>query len=429
MVEYAPATGSLALWIRHRDVDATGHQDIDARNDGLTICYGPGFERLPLLRQTGLVAHQVLHVALRHAPRYLALRRQLGDVDLELFNVCADAIVNSALRHLSWLELHPKALMLEDLLSKVLGIQQDAQAALAEWDLERLYRAIDDRRPAAGSQNATGRDTGENASRAPSQNDTKQASARRRRADGVRAARVRALGSHDSHDLVPDEMGDSPETEAQTAREWRERIERGHAGDAAHSMLRGLLADLPKIKTPWELVLRTRLARGLSQQRALSWSRPARSYVANQGRMRNGRRMPWEPGWSSNRAVARLAVMIDVSGSIDDGLLTRFSNELAAITRRQEARAVIIIGDDRVREVVVFEPGRVSLEDVQFSGGGLTDFSPLLAEADGWAPDIGVFFTDLEGPADYRPSFPVVWAVTPPNAHLQHPFGSKLVLD
>jgi predicted metal-dependent peptidase len=139
--------------------------------------------------------------------------------------------------------------------------------------------------------------------------------------------------------------------------------------------------------------------------------------------------MPWEPGWSSNRAVARLAVMIDVSGSIDDGLLTRFSNELAAITRRQEARAVIIIGDDRVREVVVFEPGRVNLEDVQFSGGGLTDFSPLLAEADGWAPDIGVFFTDLEGPADYRPSFPVVWAVTPPNAHLQHPFGSKLVLD
>jgi len=429
MVEYAPSTGSLALWIHHRDTDAMAGPDIAACNDGRTIRYGPGFDRLPLPRQTGLVAHQVLHVALRHAPRFVALQRQLGDVDLELFNVCADAIVNSALNHLSWLELHPRALLLEDLLGKVLGTPQDAQSALLEWDLERLYRAIDDRRPATASQPGTGRDTGEDARRSTAQDDVREASARHRRTDGVRAARVRALGTHDSHDLVPDEMADSPEAEAQIAREWRERIERGHAGDAAHSMLRGLLADLPKVRTPWELVLRTRLARGLSQQRALSWSRPARSYIANQGRMRDGRRMPWEPGRSSNRAVARLAVMIDVSGSIEDGLLARFSNEIAAITRRQEAGAVIIIGDDRVREVIVFEPGRVDLGAIQFPGGGLTDFSPLLEEADGWAPDIGVFFTDLEGPAGYRPSFPVIWAVCPANAHLEHPFGSKLVLD
>ena len=93
-----------------------------------------------------MLAHQVLHVALHHAPRFLELRRQLGDVDLELFNVCADAIVNSTLKHLSWLELPPRAVMLEDLLSKALGIQQDAQSALLEWDLESLYRAIDDRR-------------------------------------------------------------------------------------------------------------------------------------------------------------------------------------------------------------------------------------------------------------------------------------------
>lgn len=121
--------------------------------------------------------------------------------------------------------------------------------------------------------------------------------------------------------------------------------------------------------------------------------------------------------------------MIDVSGSIDDELLARFSGEIAAITRRQEARAVIIIGDDRVRQVVVFEPGRMDLSDIQYPGGGLTDFSPMLEEADGWAPDIGVFFTDLEGPATYRPSFPVIWAVTQPHAHREHPFGSKLVLE
>ncbi len=427
MVEYAPATGSLALWIRHRDV-AAGEQDIAACNDGLTITYAPGFERLSLPRQTGLVAHQVMHVALRHAPRYLELRRQVGDVDLKLYNVCADAIVNSALMHLGWLELGPKPVLLEELLGKVLGVQQEATSALLEWDLERLYRAIDDRR-FSSSANKVKRNKKDQNGRSAGDSDQQRARDPSRRVDGARAARVRAMGAHDGRDLVPNEEVDSPETEVEAAREWRERVMRGHAGDGAYSMLRGLLADLPKVKTPWEQLLRTQLTRGLSQQRALSWSRPARSYIANQGRMRNGARMPWEPGWSSNRAVARLAVMLDVSGSIDGALLTRFAHEVAAITRRQEARAIVIIGDDRVRRVVVFEPGRTDLDDIEYPGGGGTDFSPLLAEADGWAPDIGVFFTDLEGPASYRPAFPVIWAVTKPNAHLAVPFGRKLVLD
>lgn len=426
MVEYAPATGSLALWVRHRDVD--DGDAVAASNDGFTISYAPAFERLSLARQTGLVAHEVLHVALRHAPRYLELRQQQGDVDLELFNICADAIVNSSLKHLSWLEMAPEAVLLEDLLAKVLGAREDPVKALLEWDLERLYRAIDDRR-ASSPANKGQRNRKDQKGRSAGESDQQRAHDPSRRVDGARAARVRAMGAHDGRDLVPNEEVDSPETEVEAAREWRERVMRGHAGDGAYSMLRGLLADLPKVKTPWEQLLRTQLTRGLSQQRALSWSRPARSYIANQGRMRNGARMPWEPGWSSNRAVAKLAVMLDVSGSIDDALLTRFAHEIAAITRRQEARAIVIIGDDRVRRVVVFEPGRTDLDDIEYPGGGGTDFSPLLAEADGWAPDIGVFFTDLEGPASYRPAFPVIWAVTQPNAHLAIPFGRKLVLD
>jgi predicted metal-dependent peptidase len=145
--------------------------------------------------------------------------------------------------------------------------------------------------------------------------------------------------------------------------------------------------------------------------------------------MRSGRRMPWEPGWSSGQAVARLAVMLDVSGSIDDGLLRRFSAELAAITRRHEARAVVVIGDDRVRSVVHYEPGLTDLANVEFGGGGDTDFTPLLAEAARWRPDIGVFLTDLKGPAEERPPFPVLWVVPREQGHREPPFGRKLVLD
>lgn len=427
MVEYAPSTGSLALWIRH--VDAEQDPQVVASNDGLTIRYAPEFERLSLARQTGLVAHQVLHVALRHAPRFIALRRQQGDVDLELFNICADAIVNSTLRHLSWLELHPKAVLLEDLLLKTLGIETEPSAALLAWDLERLYRAIDDRRMTTTSRAGRQQNKDRNEGGSSSRQDEDSARGAKRLTDGVRAARVRAIGRHDSHDLVPNAEADLPENEIIAAREWRERLLRGHASDGGHSMLRALLADLPVPKTPWEQVLRSKLNRGLSQQRALAWSRPSRSYVANQGRMRNGKRMPWEPGWSSHKAVARLAVMLDVSGSIDSTLLQRFAAELSAITRRQEASAVVIVGDDRVREVRVFEPGLTDLDGIACQGGGGTDFAPLLAEASNWSPDIGIFLTDLDGPAAYRPVFPVVWAVPQANAHLDIPFGTKLVLD
>jgi predicted metal-dependent peptidase len=140
-------------------------------------------------------------------------------------------------------------------------------------------------------------------------------------------------------------------------------------------------------------------------------------------------RMPWEPGRASSRAVARLAVLVDVSGSVEDGLMHRFAAELEAISRRLEAGVLMIAGDDRVREVRGFEPGRSNLRDIAFEGGGGTDFSPLLTEAERHAPDMAVFLTDLDGRVDHCPRFPVLWAVPAEARHMEPPFGQKIVLE
>jgi predicted metal-dependent peptidase len=241
---------------------------------------------------------------------------------------------------------------------------------------------------------------------------------------------VRTFAADTHADLFPDpDTPRQPEQEAEQAREWSERILRAHAGDGAHSMLRALIADLPKIRTPWEQVLRTQLARGLSMRPNLSWSRPARSYIANQGRLGTGQRLPWEPGISSARAVPRLVVVVDVSGSIEDGLMSRFASEIEAITRRLEARLVLVIGDREVRRVAHFEPGRAALRDIEFQGGGGTDFTPLLEEADRHRPDVGVVLTDLEGPARFRPQWPVIWAVPESGTTPHAPFGRTLILS
>jgi predicted metal-dependent peptidase len=436
MVEFAPSTGGLALWVKHRDLPP----DLDpgpVATDGDTLYYGASFEELPLRLQVGLVAHEVLHIALRHPQRYLDLRQVRGDVDLELFNICADAIVNSALSHLSWLELPASSVLLDKLLLATLGIDIGVDKALLEWDVERLYRAIDDRRTAdeGRARKARGRRRGSIGDKPGSEgrasrHEIDDSSQSEGREDGPMSARVRSLGAETHADLFPRPDGQKhPEREAEQAREWSERILRAHAGDGAHSMLRTLIADLPKIRTPWEQILRTRLARGLSIQPSLSWSRPARSYLANQGRLGPGRRLPWEPGISASKSVPRLVVIVDVSGSIEDSLMERFAGEIEAITRRLEAGLVLVIGDRVVQRVAHFKPGQSDLRGIAFNGGGGTDFTPLLEEADKHGPDIGVVLTDLDGPARFRPGWPVIWAVPESDATPEQPFGHKLVLS
>ena len=430
MVEHAPGTGSLALWVRHEDrpeAPGAGPGYVIA-TDGHTVFYGAGFAALPLAQQAGLLAHEVLHIALRHVPRLGELQRLVGDVDLRLYNLCADAIVNSALGHLRWLALPPGAITLERLLQETLGLRVGAEAALLAWDVERLYRAIDDRRGDRQAGTAGGG--------ADPRGQRGEGEARPTRRDGPRAAKARALCERAELDLLPGAVGDegaAPEVEAEAAETWRERLLRGHAGDGEHSLLRALLADVPRSRTPWEQVLRRCVARGLAAAPSLSWSRPSRSYLANQGRA-GDRRMPWEPGRSCMQPAPRLALVVDVSGSIDAALLARFGREVAALTRRHGAALALIIGDDQVRRVEVHDPGRLrrpnlpELESVRFRGGGGTDFTPLLEEADRHRPDLGIVLTDLEGPARFRPRWPVLWAVPEASAAVAAPFGRTLVL-
>ena len=71
MVEFAPSTGGLALWMQHRDLPQAPEQLPPVTTNGETLYYAPVFAERPEAEQAGLVAHAVLHVALRHAQRFL----------------------------------------------------------------------------------------------------------------------------------------------------------------------------------------------------------------------------------------------------------------------------------------------------------------------------------------------------------------------
>ena len=470
LVEYAPATGALALWMRHRDVEAmppvpgaaarTGVYGTRARppviaNDGRTIRYAPAFEDLALELQTGHVAHQTLHVALRHVPRRDALARAEGGVDATLWNTVADAIVDACLEPLVWLALPEDRIRLEDLLLRTLGIDAPVESSLLRWDCESLYRAIDDRGRAGGAAGEDGADDGsggndadggrggggsDDESESEERATTAAAAEPTERTDGVevasmvdgpRAAAARKLAQRVPPDLL-DGDGEALGAEADAERTWSERLDRAHAADGAQSLLRTLVADRPAPRTPWRQVLRTRVARSLAPEPELSWSRPSRGWLANRGRTAGGRRIPWQPGMVGARAAPRLTIVVDVSGSVNDAQLTRFGAEVERLARLHRAELRLVTGDERVYLDVRLAPGRPGLaaqaSGTGSDGGGGTDFRPLLAAAAAHRPDLVVVLTDLEGPAGDAPPFPVVWA-TPAGSTAPLPWGRRLVLD
>ncbi len=485
LVEYAPASGGLALWMQHRDVETIPARvqfiNADNRqsrkpwiigNDGSTLYYGPAFDKRPLEEQTGLVAHQVLHVALRHVDREQQLRARLGDIDSELFAVCADAVVNASLSHLSWLTLPKGSVLLDTLLLHVLGIEQPMDVSLHQWDTETLYRAIDDRQETQGSgrsrqQRSTGRSGGASSddsdatqgqtnqqgnitrdsdsattgsthgksesagkSSAADQHNTAQSAEDNNieYKDGPRAHAARQLAATIIRDLVP-APSDSPETRTEQSRQWSERLLRAHASDGSQSFMRQLLADNIAEATPWEQILRTRLQRALTIQPDVNWSRPNRSWLANRGRTSSGKRLPWQPGISYSRTAPRLCILVDVSGSVNEKVMQRFANEIDRIVRTFRTDVLLIIGDDQVREQHRLKNGVSELRAMQFNGGGATDFVPLIEAASKFKPDIGVYLTDLEGPAGDAPSWPIIWAV-PAEANAQPvPYGQRILMD
>jgi predicted metal-dependent peptidase len=454
LVEYAPASGGLALWMQHRDADQPPHGATWAfnnnqrrwiiANDGTTIYYGSHFEQFTINVQTGLVAHQVLHVALRHVDREKALRERLGSVDSELFCVCADAIVNSSLSHLQWLELPPGSVTLDKLLLHVLGIEEPIDVSLHQWNTESLYRAIDDREwqgsPTGQSESRTQHDGTSNkaqdGSEIPGSAASGNSHGQRQRPeeassiaiDGSRSCAARELAAGTIRDLLSN-SDTAPETYAEQSRQWSERLLRAHTSDADQSLMRQLLADNKSLKTPWELLLRTRLQRALAQTVDISWSRPTRSWLANRGRTTSGKRMPWQPGLSSTRDSPRLCVMVDVSGSVDNSLMQRFASELERIMRVMRSEVHLIVGDSQVRYQTRLKAGVNTIRDIEFTGGGGTDFAPMITAADKLRPDLGVLLTDLDGPAGEAPRWPILWVVPENAAFRQAPFGQRLVLE
>jgi predicted metal-dependent peptidase len=411
MAEEDPALAALSLWCRHRDSDAAQA----AASDADTIRYGTGFEALSLPEQVGLCAHHVLHIALRHAIRAVALRDRLGErFDADVYNIATDALINDTLL-LAEYALPRPCVTAVDLLAAQAGETLGPEQALGRYDADRLYLRL--LRAPGGS--------GDGGSMGVRPDDP----ARR-----CEALRREAAARGWAPDLDPGgtaTAGDSDLTEG----DWQQHLAR--AMDAGRRSGRGIgvfghrLADLPRPRTPWEVHLRGLLARALTEGPARDPGRPGRRWIAASAEARQaGQREPaFEPGWHRRHPALRLAVALDCSGSVANDLVARFAAEIGGIVRRTGAEVSLLPFDQTVHGIHRLRAGtaQAAIAALLVPRDGGTDFAPVLAAAARLDPALIVVLTDLDGPTGPVPAAPVLWAVpdrTPPAP----PFGRVLAL-
>lgn len=423
-IEYLPGLASLALWCGFADTD----EDEIAFTDGSTIYAGAEYEKFEPKERRFICLHEILHIALCHPQRFVELeKRDPANFNARLLNVAADAVINTSLENLIALKTPSDAWTLSRIwqcLEKSEDAPENPQAAAANkssahysfnttaraerkianltrnefcsvnrWSCEELYYFLKSRCRSESCFEAILTEFDE------------------RDALSGDLQRVRKRGACKKCETCkPGE----PQGNADASEEklnWQQRLSllRGSAPE----LLERLARELPRVETPWEQILRSVAQTAFQEATVKNYSRPNRRWLALERNYlgENGIDLPFAPDVSKKRGT-RLAVALDTSGSIDEELLGRFTREIAAMCHFNQRNLVLLIGDAAVHQIVEIERRDVSdeLSRIKYTGGGGTDFRPLIVAAVEFAPDALVYLTDLYGETGDAPDFPVIWA-------------------
>lgn len=427
-IEYLPGLASLALWCKFADTD----EEIVACTDGSTIYVGTEYEKRASAERRFICLHEIFHIALCHPQRVRELKQREAGFNGLLLNIAADAIINASLENLTGLKTPSDAWTLGKiwdnleksdeankspsangatasgaLLTSAASVQLYGGAQKAKkianltrsefvqvnrWSCEELYRFLKARcQTFAGffeilaegyGKDSLGRDL-------------------RDKHEGEKAS---ASSRNRSCDL-------SETDESEEKRSWQQRL----------AILRGshpeifnrLASEMPKTETPWNRILRELVQTAFQEAAKTNYSRPSRRWLALERDFsaRAGVSLPFEPDKMKKRG-SRLAVALDTSGSIDDTLLGRFLAEIAVLCALNQRNLILIIGDAKVHKIaeIDWRDAASELKKVKYTGGGGTDFRPLIKAAVEYRPDALIYLTDLFGETGDAPDFPVIWA-------------------
>jgi hypothetical protein len=323
-------------------------------------------------------------VALAHGDRMAAMAARLGPgFAPDLWGIACDAVVNEALLAAGHALPRP-ALRLTGLIAAAFGPAPDAGDALADWDAERLYLRLV--RDGGAASDAGARARAHAAAQGWSQ-DLSPGSSRPGGGDGAQARRQRLV----------------------------QALAAGRRAGRGIGRLGARFADAAPGGEPWEVRLRGLVARAVMPGLSVTWSRPARSWVAAEADAAGSDLRPaFRPGTRRQAEVPRVVVALDCSTSVGETARAMLLAETAGVALRSGAEIWLIPFDTVAHPATRLDPARGArmLDDVAWPAGGGTDLGPMLAAAQALDPAALVVMTDLD--ADLPPpprGVPVIWAV------------------
>lgn len=470
------AFASWALWCKHTD---SAENIAPAWTDGKTIFYAKPYESFTNDEKIAVAAHEITHVAFRHPARGTALYKRLGpDYKHKTFNIAIDAITNEMLKAAGY-KLPKGCIFLVDILDKFLGVKATPEECISEWDSEKLYMALlrtkmsetkdkkDGKKPGQkqpkpqpgqGQPGPKGKPQGGQGDEDGEGEDGDQDGAGKGKND-PNGKPQKGKGGQGPYDPTAsealeewaDSIGYEGDLDEQAIKdgaskgeaddqmeeaEWSQRVARGLAqGKLAGSGIGKLgfrIADVPVSRTPWEQILRQLVSKAVTRQMQPSYMRPTKNFLAMDSHaMRTGIMRPvYEQGWIKEKGVPRVAVCVDVSGSIDNRTLRTFAGEIAAIGKRTGSEIHVIVFDTQVlsQTKMAGQDWDTEITKLEFARGGGTDFKPALAAAQELEPSIIVVLTDLYADFGQAPKAKVVWAVEEETS-IVPPFGRVITME
>jgi predicted metal-dependent peptidase len=347
--------------------------------DGVSLFINPTFfDDLEEKFRLGVLAHEVLHVALLHHTR-------MGKRMHKAWNVACDYAIN---------------LMLKD--AKIeMPTWVYCDEKFRDMSAEEIYELIKQDHPEPPKGGGYGQ--GEGQGESEGEGDEK------------------SLG-----DVLPFPSTDPDEIEAEERQKIQDVIAAHQTAKDAGKEIGGiqrLIEDFLDPKVSWHEQLQCLLSEKSYDD--YTWTKPNRRYMAACGF--------YLPKLESE-TYGEVVISQDTSGSLTMDQLKDTANEISCIQEITRNKVTVLYVDTRVADVDVFERGDdLSL---RMAGGGGTCFRPpfeWIEDEMETEPVMMIYFTDgyCNTYPNYEPDYHVVWCVTTPKKSrvFDPPFGDVIYID
>ena len=342
------------------------------------MLYNPKFfADLTDLQRSDILKHEFYHILFEHVTG-----RMPADVNMKLWNIATDLAINSHLHNLPEGGLIPG--------EPDTPFEHLPRGESAEWYLANMPEFDNDK-----GDNQSGPSSSESQGQGSSGGDPSDGDSQ---SDGI----PDTLDDHSGWQECSQEVKDmAKERLKEVVRKAAEEASASNRwGSVSHDTRKKVMKML-ETKVDWRKVLRYFVKSSQRANRSSSIKRINRRYAYV------------HPGRKANR-VARVAVSVDQSGSVDDNMLALFFAELNKLA--QIAEFVVIPFDTRVDESKVFtwKKGQTKLPERVLAGGTCFDAPTDYVNNEGF--DGHIILTDMCAPKPKSSKCQRMWMTTKEHA-------------